>query len=48
MEYYEELKQLEKLDECKLKNMKVALSVLADAVKNKTDQKKVEQLIKKW
>lgn len=48
MEYYEELKQLENLDEWKRKNMKVALSVLADVVKNKTDQKKVEQLIKKW
>ena len=48
MEYYEELKQLEKLDEWKRKNMKVALSVLGDVVKNKTDQKKTEQLIKKW
>lgn len=48
MEYYEELNALDKLTEWKRKNMKVALSVLTDVVKNKTDQKKVEQLIKKW
>lgn len=48
MEYYEELKELNKLVEWKRKNMKIALSVLGDVVKNKTEQKKVEKIIQKW
>lgn len=48
MEYYEELQELNKLDEWKRKYSKMAISVLGDVVKNKTDQKKVEQKIKKW
>lgn len=48
MEYYDELKELNKLEEWKRKNMKVALSVLGDVVKQKTDQKKVEKILKQW
>lgn len=48
MEYYDTLKELNKLDEWKRKHAKVALSVLGDVVKNKTDQKKVEKIIQKW
>lgn len=48
MEYYEELKELNTLNEWKRKNMKLALSLLGDVVKNKTEQKKVEKIIQKW
>lgn len=48
MEYAQELRDLNKIDEWKRSHMKVALSLLGDVVKNKTDQKKVESKIKKW
>lgn len=48
MEYYEELKELNKVDEWKRKNINIALSLLGDVVKNKTEQKKVEKIIQKW
>lgn len=48
MEYHQELKDLNIIDKWKRDNRNIALAVLGNVVKNKTDHKKVEKTIKQW